>query len=89
MSLKSEIQQENFRMEYEAYLQSDDWKRKSDYIKRKHHYKCVLCDKPSKVVHHLTYIRIYLEDERDLIPLCHECHQFVHGLIDDSKILTF
>ena len=83
-----EKDREDRKKEYEVYLQSNDWKRKSDYIKRKYHYKCVLCDKPAKVVHHLTYIRIYLEDERDLIALCHECHEFIHGIIDNSKILT-
>ena len=85
--LKFEIERENRRMEYENYLKSKEWKRKSRHIKRKHNGKCMLCFAPAKVVHHLTYDRVYLEDERDLIPLCNNCHNFIHRLINDYKIL--
>ena len=53
----------------------------------KYGYRCVLCFKPAVNIHHLTYDRVFLEDERDLIALCKNCHEFVHGLVDDSNIL--
>jgi len=82
-----EAERERRRTEYANYLQSYEWKRKHDYIMNKYGFRCILCFKPAVNVHHLTYKRIYLEDERDLVALCKSCHEFVHDLIDDSTIL--
>jgi predicted HNH restriction endonuclease len=75
---------EERRDKYEEYLNSVDWKGKRNRIIAKYNFKCVLCFKPAEVVHHLTYKRIYQEDERDLIPLCKSCHEFVHGYNTDT-----
>jgi len=85
--LEYEIQKEKRKQEYANYLQSYEWKRKHKYIMEKYGYRCVLCFKPAVNVHHLTYNRVYFEDERDLIALCKNCHEFVHGFVDDSSIL--
>lgn len=82
-----QLQRENMRAEYDLYLKSPEWIRKRALIMYKYKSVCVLCFKPAVNVHHLTYDRIYLEDERDLIPLCDNCHKFVHGIIDDSEVL--
>lgn len=81
------IEKEKRKQQYDNYLKSYEWKRKHDFIMNKYGYRCVLCFKPAVNVHHLTYDRVFLEDERDLIALCKNCHEFVHGFIDDSSIL--
>jgi len=68
---------------YQDYLASEEWKR---IRKRKlqRHPKCLLCDRPSCQVHHLSY------DERTLlgmlsvllVALCEECH---HGIEFDGN----
>ena len=82
-----EIEREKRKQQYANYLKSYEWKRKHDFIMNKYGYRCVLCFKPAVNIHHLTYDRVFLEDERDLIALCKNCHEFVHGLVDDSSIL--
>ena len=84
---KSDVQKENLKLEYESYLKSDEWNRKRSVIMKKYDSICVLCFNKAVNVHHLTYDRIYLEDERDLIPLCKSCHEFVHGINNESTIL--
>lgn len=81
------IEKEKRKQQYANYLKSYEWKRKHDFIMNKYGYRCVLCFKPAVNIHHLTYDRVFLEDERDLIALCKNCHEFVHGLVDDSSIL--
>ena len=75
-----------------TYIQSAEWKAKRNYILNKYSGLCVLCFSKADVVHHLTYKRCDWrngecnEDERDLIPLCYGCHNFVHGLSDEDAI---
>ena len=85
--LEYAIERENRKQQYANYLKSYEWKRKHDFIMNKYGFICILCFRPAVNVHHLTYDRIYLEDERDLIPLCKSCHEFVHGINKESTIL--
>jgi hypothetical protein len=82
-----EAKREQRKIEYANYLQSYEWKRKHKHIMNKYGYRCILCFKPAVNVHHLTYDRVYLEDERDLVALCKDCHEFVHGFNKDYTIL--
>jgi len=82
-----EIDEANRQAERAAYMQSPEWWRKRAYIKNKYNGKCALCFNPATDVHHLTYRHIFLEDERDLIPLCRNCHSYIHGFTNDYKIL--
>lgn len=60
---------------YHKYLQSDDWKRKSQ-MRITIDGKCKLCGKPFDLqVHHLTYQNVPNEKYKDLITLCRGCHQ--------------
>lgn len=71
---------------YKAYLLSDEWRNlKIDLIQQRG-YKCERCNKKTKLiqVHHLTYERIYNENQEDLILLCGICHQKAHGLIKEK-----
>ena len=63
-----------------------EWKRKATIIMRKYKHKCVLCGSWATEVHHLTYERVYLEDVRDLIAVCSECHKFIHSIETESYI---
>lgn len=85
--LDYEIEKEKRKQQYDNYLQSYEWKRKHKYIMNKYGYRCILCFKPAVNVHHLTYDRVYLEDERDLIAVCKECHEFIHGFNKEHNIL--
>lgn len=70
---------------YHNYLKSHEWFEKRNRIMAKYKFKCVLCFNRADIVHHLTYMRIFEEDERDMIPLCDSCHKFVHGYLNNAK----
>lgn len=69
-----------FSAMYMAYIQSLEWKAKSERRKAIDGNKCVLCGKSHNLqVHHITYDRLGREDvENDLVTLCDQCHVFVH-----------
>jgi hypothetical protein len=65
---------------YKAYMNSLEWKRKSQKIMRRDSWTCRYCgSRESLQVHHLTYERLYKEKPCDLITLCEECHLMQHG----------
>ena len=71
---------------YKAYLLSDEWKQLKIDLVQQRGFKCEVCHKKTKLLqlHHLTYERIYNENESDLQLLCGICHQKAHGLIKDK-----
>lgn len=89
MHNKKEIDRENRKMEYDSYLQSKYWKAKANYTRQRHGNRCAICGNRADAVHHLTYERVYMEDERDLIAICDECHKFAHGLSEQKDVLMF
>lgn len=67
--------------EYQFYMQSEEW----DYIRRQRlridNYTCQGCgakDKPLDV-HHITYDRFGRESLDDLLSVCRQCHEEIHG----------
>jgi hypothetical protein len=68
----------NARVDYKAYLQSDDWKARADAAKRRAGYRCQLCNRSRTQVilnvHHRTYERLGHEQPDDLTVLCEDCH---------------
>lgn len=63
---------------YVSYLASDDWKAiRAAVVSR--WPKCVMCESPTEVVHHLQYdIGTLLGlHYTKLAPLCHACHELV------------
>lgn len=63
---------------YADYLKSDDWKRIANRLKENRPY-CSVCRSTERLeVHHLTYKRLGMELDVDLVVLCHECHRKVH-----------
>jgi hypothetical protein len=82
------------RAVYDAYLASHAWRQR-----RKAWYAawltshgippvCVVCDRAwslrSGHLHHLTYLRIGAEDDRDLVPLCARHHRRLHEVLARS-----
>ncbi|SRR6266478_2507957 len=66
-------------MWYNAYLNSDTWRRMSKKIKADAGHKCSCCPKKSTQVHHRCYRPRVLsgEDTSLLIALCGRCHKAV------------
>ena len=67
---------------YYAYLQSLQWKSiRLDYMRRVG-WLCEHCRvRKSEIVHHLIYDRLGREQPEDLMALCRECHDRMHGLL--------
>lgn len=72
---------------YEEYIDSDEWRERASRIRMRDGYCCQICgatDVPMEV-HHLTYTRLYEEDDGDLLTLCHECHEKVTKLWREAR----
>jgi hypothetical protein len=82
------------RAVYDAYLASHTWRQR-----RKAWYAawltragpppaCLVCDREWSLrnghLHHLTYMRIGDEDDRDLVPLCARHHRRLHEVLEKS-----
>lgn len=66
--------------QYQEYLKSDKWKLTKEFRKQIDSYKCTKCGEGENLeVHHKTYIRVGNENIHDLITLCRDCHELVHG----------
>lgn len=66
-------------IDYNAYIQSDEWKAKRDQRLALDCNKCQVCGSSDGLeVHHLTYRNLGHEEMNDLITLCHDCHKKQH-----------
>lgn len=64
---------------YKAYLKSDEWKERREFIIDIHWNKCQKCkSKYDLQVHHASYENLYNESLLDLCVLCRECHESYH-----------
>lgn len=75
-------------IKYSMFYKSKEWISISNYIRHKYYGLCVMCLikynelTPSDVVHHIEEIKENWNkrlDENNLIPLCHKCHNELHG----------
>lgn len=65
--------------EYEAYLESDEWKRRAMACYRRAGHRCELCYSRGPLhAHHRTYRRLGSEHVSDLTALCDRCHEHFH-----------
>lgn len=67
------------KVNYAAYIVSDDWKRKAEAAKKRAGYRCQVCNKDRSQVlqleaHHRTYEHLGEEKSSDITVLCNECH---------------
>lgn len=69
----------SFFLEYEAYLNSPEWRRKRELVLRRAKGTCEGCGlRPAKQVHHLTYRHKMAEFLFELVAVCDECHERLH-----------
>lgn len=74
------------RNEYrEEYLKSDEWKKLRNLIMSTSP-NCQCCGGASSDVHHIIYRNIVDITINDLIPVCRNCHEYIHQAIDDDYI---
>lgn len=65
---------------YEAYLRSPGWAMRRQAVMEREHGNCQGCRKRRAVdVHHLTYANVMAEFLFELVALCRQCHERVHG----------
>ena len=70
--------------DYGEYLQTDHWREIREVVGYINHYHCEVCGKAIRMneasVHHLNYKRLGCENMDDVVFLCKDCHEKVHGL---------
>jgi uncharacterized protein YlaI len=65
--------------QYREYLQSKEWRERSNECKLLAGNQCKLCgSKESLQAHHLTYKNVYNEPQEDLLCVCADCHHKIH-----------
>lgn len=67
------------KINYSAYIISEDWKRKADAAKKRAGHRCQVCNRDTSQVlqleaHHRTYENLGSERADDITVLCNECH---------------
>lgn len=73
---------------YQAYLCSREWGLRREAVIARSGGICERCKlNAGTAVHHKTYKRIYNEPLSDLIHLCDDCHDYIHGRghVDHTK----
>jgi len=74
------------RQMYETYIKSDKWKLIRKQVLDFWGNRCILCYSDYNVhVHHRSYDRLGNEIMTDIIPLCAECHERHHWVIDELR----
>ena len=70
---------ERFKAKYHAYLLSDEWRNRRACRAYMDGHRCLKCGSTENLeTHHVTYERLFRERMRDLITLCHKCHDKYH-----------
>lgn len=71
----------SFDVERNAYMQTAQWRMIRAKVLKRCGGICEGCgDRPATQVHHLTYERLGHEMLFDLVGLCRQCHESVHGI---------
>lgn len=66
--------------DYEAYLQSPEWRARREAALERFGRRCATCNRPDRLeVHHRTYERLGGEHPSDLVVLCETCHGIFHN----------
>lgn len=79
-TLKARFARDAFFDSYDDYLKSDAWASKRAKVMARAHGICEGCgDAVPREVHHLTYQHVGNEFLFELVALCHECHERIHG----------
>ena len=79
--------------EYHAFLQSEDWKKISETVKKRDGYKCQICGSTKQLqAHHIRY----QDDEGNrawaylpyIVTLCRSCHEIITGAVEKGRRMT-
>lgn len=79
---------------YQELLHSERWERMRKRRFKEAWYRCSLCNEKKKtlILHHHTYVRVWMEYKKDLAVVCRKCHYMIHfdkwEKVDLSKIFT-
>lgn len=65
---------EPFKLRYQRYIDSPEWKALRENALKRDEYKCRICGAPAEEVHHLTYTHLEKEFIFELVSLCWNCH---------------
>lgn len=83
------------KMTYKQYMNSSEWRRKSNAAKARADYRCQLCNASPGMnklhAHHRTYERLGHELDNDLTVLCEDCHKLFHtksGIVEHDFVIT-
>ena len=73
--------------DYDAYIHSNIWHERASRIRKRDGFRCCICGATDTAleVHHLTYDRLYHEDDDDLMTVCHECHKKITKSWNDTR----
>ena len=78
--------EEQWRADYEAYLQTQEWADRRERIFKRANGVCEGCgEAPAEQVHHLTYEHCGNEFLWELVAICRRCHLGVHGIESDNE----
>ena len=79
-----------FNLDYDKYIESEEWKEKREDRIILDGYKCRMCGSAKNlVVHHITYENAPNEDMFDLVTLCKTCHNELHKYDTMRKKASF
>lgn len=73
---------------YRQYLKSRHWKKLRRTLFKKQGRVCSVCSGVATDPHHVSYGKHLLRvNHQQLRPLCRECHDVIHWLIDTGKLV--
>lgn len=71
---------------YKAHMRSPEWRAFRREIVTARGGKCEICQAWGRLdVHHLTYERLGCERPEDVLVVCRECHEALHGRFDAAE----
>lgn len=73
---------------YNTYIISPQWELRKRQYYFKHKKECFICESIYQItLHHAVYADWGKENDRNLIPLCWDCHKEVHNLLLNDKTI--
>ena len=71
---------------YGEYLASAWWKSRRARFWANHKRICFCCEQKATEIHHCSYDRKGAELDKDLVPLCRQCHETITRLVAEYKL---
>jgi hypothetical protein len=79
LRLKSDLRRDQWRRDYESYLQTDTWHRRRELTLEREGGLCQGCrSNRATQVHHRSYEHFRHELLYELLALCDDCHALAH-----------